>query len=47
MMGRSGTWYFPLLYSIRAPLLGTGTPLNDAMLETSGTWQETNHYKEY
>src|ERR1700739_1368766 len=31
MMGRSGTRYLPLLYSMRCPSDGTGTPLNDAM----------------
>src|SRR5208282_6858144 len=31
MIGRSGTRYLPLLYSIFCPLDGTGTPLNDAM----------------
>src|ERR1017187_419428 len=46
IMGRSGTRYLPLLYSIFCPLDGTGTPLNDAMhyLQNLGM---TTHYKEY
>src|SRR5437763_16985941 len=46
MIGRSGTRYFPLAYSIRWPSTGTGTPLNAAMMNASAGKGIVN-YKEH